>query len=396
MPDQTPPRPRVTPRSGRIPALDQLRGFVIVLVVLHHSILAYCTFGHVDRLHYVLSTSPIVDAHKWSGFDVAVKLNDGFFMPLLFLLSGLFVRDGLTRKGARTFLRDRLLRLGLPFAVAELTVVPLAYYPSFLQAGGAAGFPRFWIDTVTAGPWPSGPPWFIGILLLFDAAAALVFTVPRLPTARTGSSSFPGPGRCFGLLSLVSVLLYLPLLSLFGPYRWLSVGPVAIQASRVLLYAAYFAAGVMLGLSGPPNIIRYGGVLARHWFGWVVLGGLAAVAFIGISPTRAVAVIGLPAWSAGDLAGLILTLYCAATCFALPSLFLRFGGNPGPIWSSLSANSFAIYLLHYPVVIWIQYAFLPLSFGAGGKGLATFSFALTVSWLLAAGLRQLPGVNRLI
>jgi fucose 4-O-acetylase-like acetyltransferase len=111
----------------RLLALDQLRGFVIVLVVLHHAILAYCTFGHIDRVHYVLSTAPIVDAQRWIGFDLAVSLNDGFFMPQLFLLSGLFVRDDLARKKPFGFLRGRLLRLGLPFAVAELTVVPLAY-----------------------------------------------------------------------------------------------------------------------------------------------------------------------------------------------------------------------------------------------------------------------------
>lgn len=49
--------------------------------------------------------------------------------------------DGLARKKPLCFLRGRLLRLGLPFTVAELTIMPLAYYPSFLQAGGTLCFP---------------------------------------------------------------------------------------------------------------------------------------------------------------------------------------------------------------------------------------------------------------
>ena len=117
------------------------------------------------------------------GFDVLVMLNDSFFMPLMFVLSGLFVWGGLQRKGVRQFLQDRLLRLGAPFAVAVLTIVPLAYYPSWLQAGGAPGFAAFWTTMVTSGHWPSGPPWFVGVLLAFDGLSALGI---RLPGAGRG------------------------------------------------------------------------------------------------------------------------------------------------------------------------------------------------------------------
>ncbi len=121
-------------------------------------------------------------AQRWAGFDVLVLLNDSFFMPLLFLLSGLLVWGGPARKGAWFYLRGRLLRLGLPFAAAALTVVPLAYYPSFLQAGGSTDFVACWTATVTTGSWPSGPPWFAAVLLLFDAAAALAFVLSGQPT----------------------------------------------------------------------------------------------------------------------------------------------------------------------------------------------------------------------
>jgi asparagine N-glycosylation enzyme membrane subunit Stt3 len=188
--------PPLVESKGRFHELDQLRGFVIVLVVLHHAILAYGTLGHIDRAHYALSTAPVVDSQRWFGFDLAIALNDGFFMQLLFFLSGLFVWDSLVRKKALRFLRGRLLRLALPFAVAEVTVVPLAYYPSFLQAGGTPGFRGFWLQTITIGPWPSGPPWFIGILFLFDAAAALVFALPGRAVLSPLSLAVPVPTRC--------------------------------------------------------------------------------------------------------------------------------------------------------------------------------------------------------
>ena len=93
-----------------------------------------------DHRHYLLSTAPVVDAQRWGGFDVLVTLNDSFFMPLMFLLSGLFVWQALRRRGAWVYLRNRVFRLGVPFAAAVLTIVPAAYYPSWLQAGERRAF----------------------------------------------------------------------------------------------------------------------------------------------------------------------------------------------------------------------------------------------------------------
>ena len=365
----------------RLLALDQLRGFIIVLVVLHHAILAYCTFGHIDRVHYALSTAPIVDTHRWVGFDLVVMLNDGFFMPLLFLLSGLFVPGGLARKTPVQFLRRRLLRLGLPFAVAELTLVPLAYYPSFLQAGGTSGFPAFWTQTITTGPWPSGPPWFIGILLLFDVVAALLFMLPRRALPKVITSGVLRPAQCFVVLLIVSILLYLPLLLSFGPARWVAFGPVAVQISRFLLYAAYFAAGVALGARGLVAINRFSKALASCWVVWTALALLTAIILVVVLAVRP------PRWAGLGLTGVLLPAYCAAVCFAVAAIFVRFGGRPGPLWASLAANSFVIYLLHYPIVTWVQYALLAVSANAFVKGIATFIIALFGSWLGAVLLR---------
>ena len=215
--------------------LDYLRGFVVVLVVLHHAVLAYCRFGHFDPRHYLWSSAPIVDPQRCVGFDIAVLFNDSYFMPLMFLLSGLFVGPSLRRKGRTAYLLDRLRRLGVPFALAVLTIIPLAYYPSYRMTGSEIGFGAFWMQTVFDGPWPSGPPWFVAVLLGFDVVAAAV--VPLLLRCRV---SFAG-------LAAASLVAFLPLLIGFGPSRWFAWGPFSVQASRVLFYAVYFFAGIAIG-----------------------------------------------------------------------------------------------------------------------------------------------------
>src|SRR3981189_529481 len=86
-------------------ALDRARTFLTLVVLLHHAVIPYTYFGHTDP-------------KSWIGFDMVVLATDSFFMAMFFFLSVLFVWPGLGHKAPILFLRDRLLRLGLPFAVA--------------------------------------------------------------------------------------------------------------------------------------------------------------------------------------------------------------------------------------------------------------------------------------
>ena len=113
-------------------AIDYLRSGVTILVVVHHAALAYTTFSHYDPGRYLRSTAPVVDVLRWMPLDLVVGFNDMFFMPLMFLISGLFVTPSLERKGCGRFLLDRTKRLGIPFIVSFMILSPLAFYPSWL------------------------------------------------------------------------------------------------------------------------------------------------------------------------------------------------------------------------------------------------------------------------
>ena len=108
-----------------------LRAFITLLVLAHHAVLAYHPFPPERTATLVLQPRwweafPVVDPHKWTGWSFFNGFNDVFFMSLMFFLSGLFVQHGIERKGVGVFLRDRLLRLGVPFLVAAAVIAPLA------------------------------------------------------------------------------------------------------------------------------------------------------------------------------------------------------------------------------------------------------------------------------
>jgi surface polysaccharide O-acyltransferase-like enzyme len=62
----------------------------------------------------------------------------------------------------------------------------------------------------------------------------------------------------------------------------------------------------------------------------------------------------------------------------------------------LKQNSYAIYIVHYPFVIWIQYHFLGWSMAAEKKAVFVFIISLALSWSISVLLRQISGVKAVI
>jgi len=370
--------------TQRTPAFDYLRAFVIGLVVLHHAAMAYCTGGQVaEGGQYMQSSAPIVDTAQWEGFNWVVVLNDSFFMPLMFLLSGLFVRTSLARKGLRRYLGDRLVRLGIPLAAGVLVIVPLSYYASYLQSGGTRDFAAFWQHMVTAGPWPSGPIWFVGALLVIDAISALLLSQEKVQAGVQRLSERLdrlSPTGWFAIFLALSALAYLPALLALGPSLWLTAGPFGVQASRIGLYAFYFAAGVTVG----PDRLAAG--FSRHWLRWPLLAALVTALFLALHGAP------LPAAASGA----VMLLFSAAAAAGLLAFAVRFGAHQTAVGRSLGANAYGIYLAHYPIVLWIQYALLQTPLDPVAKGLLVLVAGFGASWLAAGLLRRVPGVARIV
>ena len=380
---------------ARIVPLDRTRTFIILLVLLHHSVINYTYFGHGDRM-------------RWLGFDLVVLFNDSFFMAFMFFVSGLFVRDSLARKGAAIFLRDRAWRLGVPYLVSVVVLMPIAYYPTFLRyhLPGTTDFNflHFWWHTLTIGPWPSGPAWFLWVLLALDAMAAAVWLVAPRIIQTLGQLMFSvrhRPMAAFVVFLIVSTAAYVPIHLGFGDTDWLELGrfPLPIQTSRILLYTAYFFAGIGVGaISLRSGLLAENGELARRWPVWF---GFALVFYVAIL----VLVFAHHNWVADfDSLPLLWTVayslafatYSAAMAFAVPAIFLRFAESGGRLLDALQPSAYGVYLLHYIFIIWLQYAVYDYSLSAGVKFAIVFAGTLAMSWGLTVMLRRIPIVARMI
>lgn len=366
-------------------AFDYLKVLVILLVVAHHSCLAYTTFAHFDPAHYLTgSTAPVVDTARWGFFDYAENFNDVFFMSLMFFISGLFVWPSLRRSGTRAFVCGRLLRLGAPFAVGSFLLMPVAYYASWQLTGNDAGYLAYWRQDTIHERVP-GPLWFIWLLLLFDIIAAVFYFVwPRrigvMPLAWTKHKPVAAAAAMFAVCAVV----YLPALKAFG-WAWgaFFIAPFYFQLSRFGLYLAWFAVGAWIGSEDlERGLLARDGALARYW-PWWLCACFVAYNMLWFLPMGLEAAGALTADQRGAIWAILWVVSCVASCFALVALFRATVRTRRHWMDSLSRSAYIIYIVHYAYVLWLQRWLMGINIHASLKFVIVFSGATLFSWLTA-------------
>src|SRR5215469_3980754 len=375
-------------------ALNNLRTFAVVIVLAVHSFVAYLGSSpaspfRFDDPPFRWRSIPIIDNDRWFGFDIFCAHQDTYLIALLFFLSGLFVWPSLARKGVRTFLVDRVIRLGLPFALTVGLLMPVAHYPIYRVTAVDPTLAAYWQHWLALPFWPSGPPWFLWVLLVFDLGVAALYRFAR----RSGDAlgRFVGelhPVSFVIVLVAVSALAYVPLALAFTPWTWFHVGPFAFQLCRPLLYAVYFLTGVGVGACGiERGLLAPGGWLAQRWRG---TGGAALatfalwLAFAGMAMSGD----GPPSLQVQVLETLSFVMCCAAGCIFMLAVFVRFANRHVRVFDALNDNAYGMYLVHYLFSVWLQFALLGLAAIAVIKATIVFSGTLVLSWGLVGTIRQ--------
>jgi GNAT superfamily N-acetyltransferase len=401
---------RAAPKTAtRDAALDRARTFITLLVLANHAVVAYTAFGRFYPNHYLWSTAPVVDNQRWGGFNVLTLFNDAFFMSLMFLLSGLFVWPSLKRKGIGHFLRDRALRLGLPFLALIFILMPIAYYASYLLTGARLGFIDFWLGNFRQGIWFDGPGWFIWFLLFLDLLAIpFLYLAPGLIEAinRLSLRSFERPVLFASALAVAAIIAYVPMLFEVGAVRWFNWGPLQVQLSRVVLYGVFFLAGMGIGAADiDRGLLARSGALAQGWLISVIAAGLSfgALGFlVHFRRMRLSNLAGAPPFWWQSSYGAVYAIACVTICLAVLALFLRFGQGEKNILDPVRGDAYGIYVVHYIPLLWLQYALLDISFApvmqlsAIVKAVVVFVLTLASSWAVTAALRKIPGATRVL
>lgn len=321
-------------------------------VVLHAAI----PFSHADWPWVVR------EATSTPAYDLTYVAIHGFRMPLFFLLAGFFGHLQQNRLGPLGFLRQRLLRIGLPFVVGMMTLIPWMGLmtmedPSDLYAFIEAHhipIPDSGTHRVSLRNLATAHLWFLEVLLICYGLAALATVLTRERTLGSG-----GVDRL--LLSAVRAVWPIGLFAALGIvcYRgsrpgdgvpFLDYAFIALGWKIIAYSLAFFVLGWWL--YGNPKALR---ALEERWVPFLGIGGLALLILLGVRWRM---------WGhAGEIARTLDRIGLLAE--GITAWFLALGlfawglhALDRPIrWARYFADSsYWLYLIHLPVMFWIQRA----------------------------------------
>ena len=376
--------------TSRLLFVDNIRVLLTILVVLFHLMITYAGTG---SWYYTEGREDFITGALGAWF---LTVNQAYFMGLFLLISAYFVPGSYDRKGASRFLKDRLIRLGIPLALYSWIIRPLLAYLDPVRFPGPR--PPFW-SFLTEGyfreeaVFGAGPLWFIETLLIFSLVYVLwrLLARPR-PAEPAVETGFPG----YEFIALFALLLGVAgfLIRLWRPIGWNFV-PLNLQFPFFAQYIALFVIGLiayrrnwLLGLPETTGRLWLGvGVLMILLF-WPL--ALAGGMDKGIEPFAG-------GWHWQALAyALWESFLCLSMCIGLIYAFRRYADRQGRLARFLSRNAYTAYLIHEAVIIALAYAVRDVALYPLLKWGLVALVAVPLCFGLSSLIRKLPYTDRVL
>jgi hypothetical protein len=390
-PTEKTPEQAATGKTSRLFFIDHLRAALVILVVLHHLAVVY---GAGTPFYYV--EPPFNDPLAFLVLLAFILLNQAWFMGALFLIAGYFTPGSFDRKGSGSFLKNRLLRLGIPLIIFYFVISPLSSIGYWQMPASLTGItnPLSW----KAYPYliELGIAWFLALLLIFSFGYV---AWRRLTRNRTSSSvgepstpSYLGIGIFILGLALVSYLVRIiipmgkevldfPTLGYLPQYLSLFVvGTIAYRRNWLrTLPGSMGVVGFVTALVA--TILLFPLALSGSLFSLELLD---PAVFVGNGTWQSAA---YALWDSTFAVGMVL----AAITF-----FRRFFNEESRFGKFLSQQSYAVYIIHTPIVVLIAIAMKGVDLGPLLKfGLAAL-IVVPTCFVVAYIIRRIPGVSRIL
>lgn len=331
--------------AQRLDFVDNLRSVMIILVVSMH---AAVTYSHVGSWYFMEDPKPgPLVLGIFATYQIFLQ---AFFMGLLFFLAGYFVPAAFDRKGARAFMRERMVRLGIPSLLFMLVVQPFTVY-WLLRTFARPSTPSLasaYVPYIVSGRFlgSSGPMWFAVALLVFSA----VYTGTRLLRGREAVvQAEPTQLRHWQVVGLALLI---------GACSFLVRTVQPLGTSIMNMQLCFFSQYVFLFWVG--IYARRHDWLARlpYSFGMCWLGMATTV---GAVVWLVLLVVLLKTHTEDRLGGgwtwqsaaysFWESFFCLGVSLGLLVLFRKKLNSRGRVQRFLSENSFAVYMFHTPFLI---------------------------------------------
>ncbi len=222
----------------RIYFLDNLRTFLILLVVILHAGLVYESV--------LENTWIVVDPVKNNSIGLIRMYLDLFVMFSIFFISGYFVRFSAKSKTSWEFVKSKFKRILLPWLIAVFTLIP-AYKFIFLYSRGLPqenilSYFHFFIRMGSDLSYFSNNPtqswlWFLPILFIFQLLYLALSKTSLLSLKINLSKGV--------VVTFVIGLIYSMVISVLNLRGWYLSSVIDFQVERLLIYFMSFLLGTL-------------------------------------------------------------------------------------------------------------------------------------------------------
>lgn len=330
--------------------LDNLKVFLTVMVIFHHAGQAY---GDGGDWPYHPSNPVEYMPEIWRFFST----NAAYLMGLFFLISGYFVPISFDKQGFATFMRKKLVRLGIPLAIVTALL------------------------TLMVGQLEMGTMWYVETLLCFCLAYGLI----RCCGVRFSET----PRFSWSLGMLVGIALVMGVgshcIRQFSPqdhWIWL-LGVIRVEPAHWLQYVMMFSLGVLLS--------RWKGLGSlTDRMGAISLGiGLVFVCFNVIRTGALHDCI-------QSYFGLFESFLCLFLSVGLLWLFRKVAKGTNAFLRWCSGQAYGAYVFHLFILLMLQNLLDGLVLDVHVKFLLIGFLATLMSFGFTWLLKLLPGVKRVL
>jgi glucan biosynthesis protein C len=382
-----------TAKASRLFYIDHLRAALVILVVLHHVSLVYG--ASVEGFYYL--EPPFTDPNAFRNLLVFALANQAWFMGAFFLLAGYFTPGSFDRKGSGSFLKDRLIRLGIPLILFYFVLNPISRIGWWLMPASMTGI----TTPLTWQAYPRllglGPLWFVAMLLIFSFGYAVWRGLTRNQTSDVpNESALPGYGWIGIFVLALAVASYLvriviPLGESVSEFPTLAYLPQ---------YLSFFVLGAVASrrdwLQRIPNSMGVVGFLVAA----VAFVFLFPLAFSGqwfsleITPALDNA-MGNGHWQSAVYA-LWDSIFAVGLCLGLIPLFRRLFNGRSKLGSFLSRQGYTVYIIHIPIIVFLAYALRGIQLATLIKFGVVSIIVVPICFAAAYLVRKLPGAARVL
>ena len=371
-------------QSERLYFIDNIRVWVIMLVVAHH---AGQAFGPTGGFWFFFNTEQV------RMLDAFFYVNASFFMGLLFLISGYFSASSYDRKGAGQFLKDRLRRIGIPLLFFALVVNLRISYSvaetqlTFLQY---VIRPHIWEWRIVYAHL-----WFLGHLLVYAFGYAMIRLIfPRDLSKTIGKA--PVPGHWAIMIYVIALGVVSSFVRAWFPQdRWV-VLLVPWEVAHVPQYLSLFVLGIFAfrhdWLRKLPD---------RTGMIWLWIGAAAAGSVYAFTAFRLKGL--LPSFTSRGVEVLFHFIFNIREAFiaiglsvGLLTWFRKRFNRQGRLMAAMSADSYFVYIIHVYLVLLLQKVIIEFDMPAFIKFVLVTVFGVIICFLISHLVKMLPFTKRIL